>query len=515
MDISSVRESLDDIFGSVIVGGMDVNAPWAKDKGQLYNRCLPRFRALFPQNIFENEYALFYTLIVDARFTVFYEADIVAAIDRNKDMILNSPYIDIDSFIFGQVDSQVESQSNEVKLYAFQKAVIELFNELSKRPVDVDTGVERFEAACRKYTEEYISQLQEDIPHKMARIMSDEGYRVKLPGVRSRLYKGYDDACEYFRAKDSLIRDLKATSKKATSVIDATWLEEQMEEELEGDKQSTIGTGIEEIDNVIGTIRRSNMVGILGPPKGGKTRFTTYLVTRYLEAGYNVVVWPLEGTEEEWNANIVANLVYNDSGIYVSGKAILEHKSVPEAQQAILLAKTKLAVGKGRGRLSFINQTAYAEDFIEVLRAHYEQDNKYDVIVIDSPVHILSRKGVPKADRISSAYEELKVYISKGMEKEFVAILPAQLKQSVVDQLRKNKDDTIDVTAGGESAATVRSPDYIWGLFSSKEERANDMMKIYDVASRHNVNFGDFYAGCKLGCCHFWSVPEYNNQFNG
>ena len=152
MDISSVRESLDDIFGSVIVGGMDVNAPWAKDKGQLYNRCLPRFRALFPQNIFENEYALFYTLIVDARFTVFYEADIVAAIDRNKDMILNSPYIDIDSFIFGQVDSQVESQSNEVKLYAFQKAVIELFNELSKRPVDVDTGSRRLVVNIRKNT---------------------------------------------------------------------------------------------------------------------------------------------------------------------------------------------------------------------------------------------------------------------------------------------------------------------------------------------------------------------------
>ena len=50
--------------------------------------------------------------------------------------------------------------------------------------------------------------------------------------------------------------------------------------------------------------------------------------------------------------------------------------------------------------------------------------------------------------------------------------------------------------------------DEIWGLFSTKEERDNNMMKIYSIASRHNGSFPDFVARCYLECCFFTSQDD-------
>lgn len=511
-----MKKELRIIFSAVLIGGLDTKDEYAREKAKLYSACKWKFLEYFPINIFQDCYAFFYSLIVDTKQWAFNESDISNAVKRNGDLILNSPYINIDKFIYGGDENVVDSQTNEAKLYAFEKEAIELFQELNADYSLVEADIDRFDAACRSYLDAYINVLRADVPHGMSRIMS-EGLRVKLPNKRSRLYKGYEDACEWFREQDSIISKLVTGGKvHEHTVADAQELEEILENDTaENDDEVTIGTGLEEIDEVVGGIRRSNMIGILGPPKGGKTRFTTHLVAQYLANGYNVVVWPLEGTESEWKSCLESNIILNDSNIYIDSKSVLFRKYDPSAQQAVNAARVKLRIGKGRGKLSFINKEAFCEDFIEVLKEHYERYNKFDVIVIDSLVLISSRRGLPKTDRISQAYEKLKVFISNGIDKKFVAIIPAQLKQDTVNWLRSHPNDTIDVTAGGESAATIRSPDYVWGLFSSKEERNNNMMKIYDVASRHNGNFGDFYARCRLGACHFWSEPDLNNTFRG
>ena len=56
----------------------------------------------------------------------------------------------------------------------------------------------------------------------------------------------------------------------------------------------------------------------------------------------------------------------------------------------------------------------------------------------------------------------------------------------------------------GESAETIRTPDEVIGLFSSKEERAAGYMKIYSVASRHSGTFSDFNIRTSLKCCYFY-----------
>lgn len=511
---NATRGYCEDIFSAILIGGMEINNE-NKDKARLFLRAMPVFKQRFKQNIFMQEFALFYSMIMDSKLEYFREEALDSVIDRNKDKILNSPYIDINEFVNG-MQGGVDVQTAETKIGAFKIAVKEEFRYLNNRYILNSVDFTKFESACNMYIDEYVNFLQVDIPNQMSLIVGN-GIQVQMPNCRKKTYKGYDDACKYFREKNKIIDDFKfENGNHSSTVVNKDWLEERIEERTRPDIDGTIGTGLEEIDDVIGVIRRSNMVGVLGPPKGGKTRFSTYLAARFLEAGYNVAIWPLEGTREEWDARLISNIVYkNHNGVVISDSDILKRNLTPDQMQVVQEAEVELAIGKGRGTLSYINMTAYVEDFLDVLKSHYESDNAFDVIVIDSPVNILSRYGRDKSGRISDAYEALKNFVCRGVDKKIVAILPAQLKQSVIDWLRTHPTETIDVTAGGESAATIRSPDYVWGLFSTKEERNNDMMKIYDVASRHGANFGDFYASCKLGACAFRSEPELNNVFKG
>ena len=512
---STTRQLLDDIFSAVLIGGMSLEDN-AEDKGKLYLQSLPLFRQKFKYNIFMNEYALFYTIIVDAKKDIFYEEYISTVIENNRDMILKSPFIQLDAFIYGSEDTKVEMQTDDTKLYAFEKECKRLYKELNERYQTSDIDLKRFNSACDTYIEMYIKDLQEDIPHKMVRIMSDDGFKRQLPGKRSKLYKGYDDALAYLREQDTIIRDFQSSvDERVFEVIDQKWLEKRIDNRGKTDEEPILASGLQEIDNVTGMLRRTNLLGILGPPKGGKTRLATHLVAKALREGLNVVIWPLEGTENEWNARLLSNIIYDKHQILIDDDTILKNDLTEAQRQYVYEAEVELAIGKGRGTVSYINTPAYSEDFLSDLKSHYERHNQFDVIVIDQLINIQSRSGRTKNDRISDSYEALKAFLKTGLPKEILAIIPSQLKQSTIDYLRAHPNETIDVTAGGESAATIRTPDYIWGLFSTKEERANGMVKLYDVGSRHSTNFGDFYASCQLGACMFWSDASLNNVYSG
>jgi replicative DNA helicase len=318
-----------------------------------------------------------------------------------------------------------------------------------------------------------------------------------------------------------VIKSLSEDSKIRSTVLDSKWFDEEMQNENKHDTNSMFSIGIKEMDATIGELRRGNMLGVMGPPKGGKTRFTNYLVQRALSLGYNVCVWPLEGTKDEWEAMQVASYIAQtsyreaksgkkDNMLRLSSKDILQKKysNSTEIRKQIAAAKKVLSSSEKYGRLSFIEGTAYVEDMFDVLESHYENENQFDVLVIDQLVNVMSKKGKGKVERISEAYMETKNFIANRLKVPALGIMPAQLKQDVVDFLRRNPNETIDVTSGGESAETVRTPDEVLGLFSSKEERDNNIMKIYSVASRHNGSFQDFQCKCYLECCFFTSEDD-------
>ena len=497
-----ITESLKKIFGGVLVGALDESNPNFMEIITNAKVNYARFTANFPSNIFQDEFAVFYEILMTQRVTVFDNSQLCAVIENNRDLILDSPYVDLAKLTRLENGNQL---TDDEKIDAIKSNMVEIMTELSNRLI----SPEEFNSSCIIFIDYFKNQYMLATGHNIVRIMSDSGYDEKRPGKRTIHYSGFEDSKKYFNERMRILNELSESGRVRTTVLDDDWYVDEQQKEKAPDDKALMTVGIRPIDEMMGELRRSNMIGILGPPKGGKTRFTNFLVQRALSLGLNVCVWPLEGTKEEWIAMQTAAFIARTQGLGIDSKQILQRKFDSEqARSLVSSAKFQMIADPSYGTLSFIEGAAYSEDFISVLESHYDNDNPFDVVVIDSLVNILSRTGKTKNDRISSSYMELKSFVANKLKRPALAIVPAQLKQDVVDFLRSHPNETIDVTAGGESAETIRSPDEVIGLFSSKEERASGRMKIYSVASRHSGSFDDFQIRTDLKCCHFYDEQE-------
>lgn len=493
-----IEESVKRIFAGVIVGAIDKSLPNYKEIVKTCGINYSRMKGYFPTNIFQDEYAIFYNILFKENIKIFSIDQLKSIIDNNRDLVLDSPQVDI-SKIARLINNNQTTDDDKIEL--FKDNMVQLMVELSNTYISEDD----FNSSCAIFVDYFKNRYMLDTGHHIVQIMSEGGYEERRPNHRKVKYSGYNDAKTYFNERTKIINELSEDSRVRTTVIDKNWYMQELEKDGKPDEDSLMTLGLSKIDNTMGELRRGNMLGILGPPKGGKTRFSNFIVQRALSLGLNVTVWPLEGTKEEWMANQLAAYIARNKNIEIDSKEILQNKLKTEQEKSLVrAAKLEFVTREGYGRLSFIEGAAYSEDFISVLQSHYDNDNPFDVIVIDSLVNILSRTGKPKTDRISSAYMELKAFITNILKRPALAIVPAQLKQDVVDYLRSHPNETIDVTAGGESAETIRSPDEVLGLFSSREERAAGFMKIYSVASRHSGSFEDFQVRTSLKCCHFY-----------
>lgn len=493
-----ITESIKKIFAGALIGELREDNNLYLDIIKSGKENLARFKAMFPSNIFQDEYAIFYDILVTQNVKVFNNEQLRAIVDNNRDLILDSPNVDLSRLSRLENGNQT---SDDDKIEAFKDNLTSLMTELSNIYVSTD----EFNSSCIIFIDYFKNRYMLDTGHHIVQIMSESGYEEKRPNKRRAVYSGFEDAKRYYNERQKTLNELSDSNRVRSTVIDKDWYLEEQAREEKPDEQALLTLGIKKIDDVMGELRRSNMLGILGPPKGGKTRFTNFIVQRALSLGLNVCVWPLEGTKEEWLAMQQAAYIARNMDMEIDSKAILQRKLETEQERsAVRTAKFEMVTNKSYGKLSFIEGAAYCEDFTSVLESHYDNDNPFDVIVMDSLVNILSKTGRQKTDRISSSYMELKSFISNTLKKPALAIVPAQLKQDVVDYLRSHPNETIDVTSGGESAETIRSPDEVIGLFSSKEERAGGFMKIYSVASRHSSNFDDFQIRTSLKCCHFY-----------
>lgn len=499
-----IQESVNKIFGGILVGALRKDNENYLDiiRATKVNR--NKFIGTFPSNIFQNEYAIFYDIIVGFNAKVFTLNELDAIIFNNRDIILNSPLVDLSSVSF---TGDMKQTTDDEKIEAIKLNMQDMLIGLSNLYVSED----EFESACAIFINWFRNEYMLDVSQSMARIMSADGLDEKV-GKRNRHYSGYADCREYYSRKIRILDELADEASVRSSIIDSKWLENEMQDEGKEDKDSLIAIGIKEIDDEVGELRRGDVLGILGPPKGGKTRFTNYIASRALSKGLNICIWSLEGTQKEWESMQIAALIRREQNISMSSKYILQrmYRGNERDRGIVMSAKIRMATAPDLGRISFITGTAYVEDFIEIIKSHYNSINPFDVLIIDQLIDIQSKTGIGKVDRISTAYQDLKQFLAYGLKRPALGIMPAQLKQSVVDFIRKNPNETIDVTAGGESAETIRTPDEVIGLFSSKEERAANISHVYSVASRHSASFEDFRMRSEFKCCYFESDPSLN-----
>lgn len=505
-----IQEALKKIFGAVTVGGLDKTQ--AEDKA-IFDKKVPLltnfvglFKSKFPMQVFTNEYAVLYEFITNQRSVMFSRNSLKTVTEQSFDRILDSPYVDMSGFQFNINGGSVTA---EEKFLVYFETLNSIFDELSK----IIVTQEEFDTACTMYVTWFKEAYFKETIQNMSLIMQDAGFDYKKTKHRVDHLKGQEDAELYYSDRIAVLKSLDEESSVHHTVFNAQAYAEYAESETNDD--AILNYGLVEIDEVKGKMRRGNMIEVIGPPKGGKTTLTTFFVDNALESGLNVAIWPLEGTTDEWTSLITALMVRKNKS---NGQMSLDKKNIlnkdfddESKKSAANSAMVDLATNKNRGRLSFIDGPCYIEDMEDMLMYHYNNVNAYDVIVIDSPINVLSRNGrKTKTERISECYMILKAFVSKKMKRKAICLCTAQIKQSVVDYLRAHPEEEIDVTAGGESAETIRTPDEVIGVFSTKQEREMQRMKIYSVASRHNKDFRNSYVHCELGCGYFESRASLN-----
>jgi hypothetical protein len=505
-----VKEALKKIFGAVTVGGLDKSnsndmAIFTK-KYPLLTNFVGLFKSKFPMQVFTNEYAVLYEFITNQRSVIFSRNSLKTVTEQSFDRILDSPYIDMSGFQFSLNGGTV---TNEEKFIAYFENLNNLFDELSR----IEVTQEEFDTACVIYMTWFKDAYFRETIQNMALIMQDAGFDYKKTKHRVDHLHGQEDAEMYYADRQAVLRSLDEESAIQHTVFDEQAYAKYAE--TDSNEDAILNYGLVEIDEVKGKMRRGNMVEVIGPPKGGKTTLTTFFVENALSSGLNVAIWPLEGTTDEWTSLISALMIRKDTSngqLSVDKKEILNKDFSSEDQkEAANAALVQLASNKDRGRLSFIDGPCYVETMEDTLTYHYNNVNAFDVIVIDSPINVMSKNNrKTKTERISECYMMLKAYVSKKMKRKAICLCTAQIKQSVVDYIRSHPEEELDVTAGGESAETIRTPDEVIGVFSTKQEREMQRMKIYDVASRHNRNFRNSYVHCELGCGYFESRSELN-----
>lgn len=502
--LDGLEESLDNIFAAVLVGGIDrTNTDLLRKKHEVFRQAQAKFKSMYSQNIFSNEYAFFHSVFTSLKIPVFSWAQLDVIINNSADDILTSERIDLSNFAtFNGVAS-----TDEEKLEAFKYLVKQKFDLLSNKAVTL----EEFDSACTIYNACYKEDEMMKLVNDMAIIMSS-GLSKKVGPGRKRVWKGSADAHEYYRRRKAIIDSIDNNDEAVRStLIDEKWLSEQLENKPNEDLLPLIDTGIAEIDTVHGPLHRGNMLEVLGPTKGGKTTLTTFLVERCLAAGLNVAIWPLEGSQEEWTSGIESCMIRKAGREGLYKKAILERDfKTDEDRQLFTAAMTDFAIGKGRGKVSYLSGVCYVEDMMDDLLDHYNNVNAFDVIVIDSPLLALSRNGKPQHEAIGNCFTLLKNFINSRLPRKALALVTAQLKQEIIDELRQNPTMEIPETAGGGSAETIRTPDYVLCLVSTKEERKGKLAKLHDVAVRHTEPFKPFYLRAEFGCCYFYSDPGLN-----
>jgi len=458
-----------------------------------------KFSAQFADNIFQDEYAILYELAATRRLTTGDWEMMRAVIDENKELILAAPQVNLAKFAADFTESDEYDG-----FVSCTKAAYE-------RICDADfTGSEHFRSSVTNFIEVFEKKYMRQCLNVMGMILNSSEPYVDYRGGRRREYFGYTGAKEFYTVEKLRIDALRGAQSARQFVVGSEWVNDQLDPvkqaEKEKRREKLCELGIPEIDSVWSGIRRTHMIGIIGPPKGGKTTLSAYIVHRLLKEGKKVAVWAMEGSaEESWINKLIAAMCY-EMHINVTSKDLADGLVGKTEEEVRAVTEARLAIAQNEN-LSFIEETGYVEDFLDIIDGHYRAFNRFDCLVVDSLLNLQTKTGRKKSEYLSSAYILLKDYIEHKLEPAPACIATAQFKQDAIKDARNMADATFDETSGGETAETIRTPDDVVGVFGTPAQRDSGYTTLHRIASRHTDLFKKLDVRAIFGNAYFTSIP--------
>lgn len=247
------------------------------------------------------------------------------------------------------------------------------------------------------------------------------------------------------------------------------------------------------LNEAYGGYRTGNFYQVMGPPKGGKSKWCASTCHRAMLNGYNVTVWAQEGGIEMWSAQMRAIHCdyYHNKGKSAmdvipnlpAQREILDGTMEPSIRVLESASCLDLKTNQQYGKVEYIDRPFLLETFIDEIDTSV-QSNHSKIVIIDYMQLIDTQSGrMADHEVLKQAYKKLLNYCKK---KNVAILTPVQYKQEVVSAFASGGDGgDIDmrVSAGG-SAEVIRTPDMTIPMWASAHELEQGISYIQPMPNR-------------------------------
>lgn len=493
-----MSEAVTDKNSSVMMGSefKIFSSVFSTDEG-VYRRKHELLMTFNTPNIFTNEYHVFFIVTKDFPKVLPHKDFLRLFLQTNRAVFQNNPSIELSNYNLGlDTDAYVE----------FVNSCLTLFEECSK----TEMPDEEYYRSLEMHKMEYINRESISILEESTVVLAEGVQRGR------KVLSGYSDMRQNLKSKFiKLDNMMEKKDRKGTITYGYT----DEDEEESGKLQRVTTFGIEELDKAIGGIYEGDMVSLLAPAKGGKSRVSTYVLhNAVVNHGTNIVMWSVENGYKGWEALIRArhfNWFYNRKVTDASQKRIIDADMIrkgdldPELAELELASWTDLKSNSNYGRITNIDEDFDFDNCLEVVE---NAVNEYGakLICVDY-LQLISGgpKGMSKNERIGDMYKRFLQFLKK---KKVGGIFPAQLKQTVVGDINKvDPDELVNMElrdSAGESYEVIKTPDVNLALYGTVEDIKNGQMKLLSIPSRNSAPFEPIDLYVDLGSCTVASIKK-------
>ena len=416
----------------------------------------------------------------------------------------NANYITLDRY--GSEDGSVGD--------TYLRALEDFYDDVADNQGVLDTEGKLY-SALEEFRELYLKASALDALAQTAKILSDEGARVK--GVRG-VAQGFEDASNFVRKSLTDMELLTDDTTAAERYISLADFAKTMDDEADSVRTIKLGDfgDVDELNQHYGGLYTGNLMTVLAPPKSGKSKFTNRLTYNVLMQGHNVSALIIEGGADQFVAQLraihFAEWLKREkpefAGKYtgVNQDVILNNKwdenpYLAQFKQWERLSFQDLIVNPKYGSLSLIQGTVTAENFLQTIEESVRINDSQMVYCDYLQMIFPQDASVPQHQALTRVYKDAADFAHNN---NVLFLSPAQMNQSSVKDSLKNPE--IDLrTSGAGSAEVIRSSEILLALVSDTETIKSGHLKVIGLPSRFAQPLSAFMMYSDLETCYFSS----------
>lgn len=240
-----------------------------------------------------------------------------------------------------------------------------------------------------------------------------------------------------------------------------------------------MGFGLSDVDNRTNGIHTGELAILAGAPKSGKSYFICWVALQEFQRGRTVSLFTLENSVEMTLDRIACMATGVPTDAWDQGRA------TDQEVERVLEWRDELAkINASDGQKLWVLKPDLEQRSMPYM-VREAQLRRSDSILIDQLTHVEVGHGPSdrraRTEKIGESLHQLKAMVSSG-RRPMVCLLAHQVNREGVKHA--DKAGYLEAWHMAESAEVERTADFVFGLYSSREERTIGRAKLQMLAAR-------------------------------